>query len=64
MLPIQYPDGVVTLDDTHIAHATTLVNDANQHGYRVVAVAYKTLTTTDTRYDVSTEADLVLCGLL
>ena len=52
------------LDESHFATAKEEMTALNSDGFRVVAVAYKELTTPKAAYSVSEESDLTLLGYI
>lgn len=58
-------DGKVgQLDDSHFEAAKEQTNELNSDGFRVVAVAYKEMSSSRTTYSVQDEADLTLLGYI
>jgi Mg2+-importing ATPase len=61
---VQKSSGALTLEPLHIEEVNRVVNDLNEDGFRVIAVAYKEVSFNQLVYEPVDESNLILSGYI
>lgn len=61
---VQKSSGALTLKPLHIEEVNRVVNDLNEDGFRVIAVAYKEVSSDQLVYEPKDESNLILSGYI
>ncbi|MCK7467696.1 MAG: HAD family hydrolase [Desulfosudis oleivorans] len=60
----EYPNKIIDLDIVEKDKTSKIVEDLSKNGFRVLAIAYKTLTVDVKEYSIKDESELILLGYI